>query len=156
MSPVERMILLVGGALHAILVWQSVIGLIQVATLLGEAGARYVAGAEEMLAERLWLSALLVIAVPFGWFCMRLAKVTRPWRAELVAVAVTVPLTGVIGVAGAFARYFFRADLTATFIWTVGIVLGIALAGAITFDRIGKRDEKRTSTNAAAHAAEQR
>ena len=137
----ERVILLVGGALHAALVWQAWIGVFTVGIGLTRASWEI---EREHVPYGLSLAALLVAAVPFGWFCMRLAAQARPWRAELAALAVTIPLIGLIGTAGSFARYFVRTDLAAASFWTVCIWVGVVLCGAVGFYLIGRRDVKRS------------
>lgn len=154
MSPRTRVILFVGGALHAVLVWQSVIGVIQAGMVLGQARVDYVDDAGGMILDRLGEAALIIVAVPFGWFCMKLAGVARPWRAELLAVVITIPLTALIGTVGAFARYFVRTDLAASFFWTASIVVGVALSGAISFYLIGRRDRARPLLQATRNAVE--
>ena len=139
MSQGKRIVLLVGGALHAILVELSLFGVFNVAVGL----TRHPWEIErEAIPFGLWLAALLIVAVPFGWLCMKLASHPRPWRAELVALAVIVPSIAIITTLGALAQYPVRADPAASFSWTVLSWVGLVLSGAISFYLIGRRDKK--------------
>lgn len=147
----RRIILLVGGAIHGALVWQAVIGTFTVGIGLTRASWEI---EREHVPYGLSQVALLVVAVPVGWFCMRLAGQARPWVAELAALAVTIPLIGLIGTAGSFARYFVRTDLTAASFWTLGIWAGVVLCGAISFYLIGRRDKSPTPPQSTRNAVE--
>ena len=142
----EGVILLVGGALHGILVWQSVIGLLGIGFHLyaAQKSRMYGFDATPLPDFMLWQAALLIAAVPFGWFCYRLAGVTQPWRAERRSVLIIAPVSAVLGLSFVFAVYAVRGDYAAAQNWYVllnaCVVAGVVLAGSASFYRIGTRE----------------
>lgn len=151
MSLGRRVILLVGGLLHAMLILLSLFG---VFTVVVAFRARPWEIEREGAPQGLLLAALLLIAVPFGWLCMKLARHPHPWRAELIALAVIVPSIAIITTLGALAQYAVRSDPAASFSWTVISWITVVLSGAISFYLIGRRQNSRPRSETARGAVE--
>lgn len=144
----EVVILSIGGALHGILIWQSVVGLLGIGLHLYAAQKSRMHGFETspFPSSMLWQAMLLVVAVPFGWFCHRLAGALRPWRAERRSVLVMAPVSAVLGLSFAFAGYAIRGDYAAAPNWyalfNVCVVACLVLAGGVSFYLIGAREKE--------------
>ncbi|WP_156401574.1 hypothetical protein [Agromyces sp. Soil535] len=149
--PRDGIILSAGGALHGILVWQSVMGLSYMGFHLYAAEKSRIHGFESSPLPDfvLWQAAYLIAAVPFGWFCYRLAGVTHPWRSERRSLLVTAPVSAVLGLSFGFAGYAVRGDYAAAPSWyalfNACVVAGVVLAGAVSFYRIGTRESREAS-----------
>src|SRR6478736_39990 len=118
------------GALHAALVWQAVEGTLTLA-IIGLRGAERVGAGEDVAISAMWLVGLLVIAVPFGWFSMRLAGAANPWRAEFVSLAVVAPVVAFTGTAGLFLAYFVRTGLVAANVMRSLTIVSVVTIGAV-------------------------
>lgn len=95
--------------------------------------------------------AMLIIAGLFGWFCMGLAGVAQPWRVELSAVAITIPVSVVVTLLGGLAVAVARADQGASYLWYISNGVGVVLFDAITFYVLGRRHNSRRASSEAVH-----
>lgn len=142
----EGVILTVGGALHGILVWQSVIGILGIGLHLYAAQKSRMYGQEVTPIPdfMLWQAALLIAAMLFGWICHRLGGVAHPWRAELRSVLTIAPVSAVLALSFGFAGYAVRGDYSAAPTWyalfNACVVVGVVLTGSASFYRIGARE----------------
>ncbi len=130
-----------GGVLHAMLVYAAVLGILYSGLTLYAARKSQIRGQsmDPISLEGLLLMAMLIIAVPFGWFCMRQAAVAKPWLMELSALAITIPVTLVVTLVGGLAVSLARADQAASYLWQISNGVGVVLFGAITFYVLGRR-----------------
>ena len=93
--------------------------------------------------------AMLIVAAFFGWFCLRLAVVAKPWRVELSAVTITISLTLVVTFVGGLAVAVAGLDQAASYLWYIGNGVGVVLFGAITFYVLGRRHDARRASSEA-------
>lgn len=149
MSPRARAILVAGGALNAMLVYAGALGIPQFGARLYAARADQLAGSPSnpISPEGLSLMVMLIVAGLFGWFCMVLAGVAHPWRVELSAVAITIPVTVVVTLLGGLAVALARADQAGSYLWYISNGVGVVFFGAITFYKLGRRHNSRRASS---------
>ena len=155
MSPRTRVILLVGGVLHGMLVYAAVLGILYSGVALYAARANQIAGqaSNPVSPYALSLVAMLIVAGLFGWFCMRLAAVAQPWRVELSALGITIPVGLLIALVVFLAVSLARVDQAAWYLWYISLGVSVVLSGAITFYMLGRRhDSRRVSSESEQNA----
>lgn len=152
-KPVERRIALltIGGAIHALLLWQAAVGLLTIVITavrpVWEGG-----GAAETYSIGIWAAAYVLVAYPFGWFCLRVAGDLRPWRAATSAILCMLPLAAIVVVIYAWNAervrheiYAGDTDPVATFFVSGCAVACLGAFGAAQFVVLGRRSVRGSS-----------